>query len=123
MAHPSLDLTGYELIQAQRSASKLTHAPYGSALAPVKHNLERLFEQEFVAIPRLKAFKPTALVDAETGRTIPVPDMSGLIAAVTANYPANMDARKRDLSSAILYELDRYGCILLAANPYERTRA
>lgn len=118
MAAESLDLTGYELAQAVRSSKKLTHAPYGSKLTPVHHNLDRLFHQEFLAIPRLKAFNPSAFVDAENGRTIPVPDMSGLIAAAIADFPANMDARKRDLSSAILYELDRYGCILLAANPY-----
>lgn len=118
MAQLSLDLTGYALIQAQRSASKLTHAPYGSKLTPVHHNLERLFHQETVRLPRLKSFNPAAFVDAETGRTIPVPDMAGLIASAIAENPADMAARKADLSSAILYEMSRYGCILLAANPY-----
>lgn len=121
-AQLSLDLTGWELAQAVRSAAKLTHAAYGSKLTPVKHNLARLYHQEFLAIPRLKAFNPAAFVDATTGQTVPVPDMPGLIAAAIAEFPADMDARKADLSSAILYELDRYGCILLAANPYEGNR-
>lgn len=113
-----LNLQGFELMEAVRSSKKLTHAAYGSKLTPVHHNLARLFHQEFLAIPRLKAFNPAAFVDAETGRTIPVPDMAGLVSGAIADFPADMDARRRDLSSAILYELDRYGCILLAANPY-----
>lgn len=107
MANTSLDLTGWDLMQAQRSASKLTHLPYGSRLTPVHHNLERLFEQEFIAIPRLLACDcPQGLKDA-----------------AVKDYPEWLDARKRDLSSAILYEMSRYGCVLLEKNPYEGKRA
>lgn len=102
MANTSLNLTGWELAQAVRSSKKLTHAPYGSKLTPVHHNLERLFDTEVMSLSRLLACEcPQGLKDW-----------------AIAKHPENMDERKRDLSSAILYELDRYGCILLAANPY-----
>jgi len=103
MANLSLDLTGWELAQAVRSAAKLTHAPYGSKLTPVHHNLERLFDTEVMSLSRLLAcqYAPQGLKDA-----------------AVLEHPANVAERKRDLSSAILYELDRYGCILLAKNQY-----
>lgn len=101
-AQLSLDLTGFELLQAVRSSAKLTHAPYGSKLTPVHHNLERLFDKEFLSLPRLLACKCE----------------QGLKDAVVREHPADVAARKADLSGAILYEMDRYGCILLKRNPY-----
>lgn len=104
MNQPSLDLTGYELIQAQRSASRLTHAPYGSKLTPVHHNLDRLFDKEVMSLSRLLACDcPQGLKDA-----------------AVSEHPADVAARKADLSSAIVYEMSRYGCILLASNKYHQ---
>lgn len=103
-AQLSLGLTGYELMQAVRASKKLTHAPYGSKLTPVKHCLARLFDKEVMSLSRLLACHcPQGLKDA-----------------AIAEHPADMNARKADLSGALLYELDRYGCILLATNPYHQ---
>jgi hypothetical protein len=117
-AQLSLNLSGYELMQAVRSAAKLTHKAYGENLTPVKHCLARLFDREVMALSRFLAFEASAFVDAETGRTIPAPDLAGLKAAVIAEQPERIAARQRDLSSAVLFEMEQYGCILLAANPY-----
>lgn len=97
-------LSGFELLQAVRSSAKLTHAPYGSKLTPVHHNLDRLFDKEVMSLSRLLACKCE----------------QGLKDAVVREHPADMAARKADLSGAILYEMDRYGCMLLAKNPYHQ---
>ena len=118
MAQPSLDLSGFELMQAVRSAAKLTHRKYGDGITPVKFCLARLFDQEVMALSRFLAFTAAPFVDATTGATVPAPDMEGLKAAVIAEQPARIAARKRDLSKAVLYELEQFGCILLEKNPY-----
>ena len=102
-AQLSLDLQGYELIHAVRSAARLTHKSYGDGLTPVKHCLSRLFDREVMAVSRLLActFAPKGLKDA-----------------VIAEQPERIAARKRDLSKAILFELEQFGCILLESNPY-----
>lgn len=117
-AQLSLDLTGWELMQAVRSAAKLTHRAYGDGITPVKSCLARLFDREVMALSRFLAFTATPSVDATTGKVIPAPDMAGLKAAVIAEQPARIAARQRDLSKAVLYELEQFGCILLETNPY-----
>jgi len=117
-AQLSLDLSGYELIHAVRTAAKLTHKPYGENLTPVKHCLARLFDREVMALSRFLAFTAAPFVDATTGQTVPAPDLAGLKAAVIAEQPKRIAARQRDLSSAVLFEMEQYGCILLEKNPY-----
>lgn len=91
-------------MQAVRASNKLTHFSYGSKLQPVKHCLARLFDKEVMSLSRLLACNCA----------------QGLKDAAVLEHPADMAARKADLSGAIIYELDRYGCILLASNPYHQ---
>lgn len=95
----------YELFTALRRASRLSHLPYGSKLQPVRRCLARLFDQEVMALSRLLAcdFAP-----------------EGLKQAVIADQPARVAERQASLASAIAYELDRYGCVLLQENPYHQ---
>ena len=72
-------------------------------LRPVKACVIRLFEAEFDDLPRLLAC-PFA------------PD--GLKQAAVESHPFTMAARRADVASAATWELSRYGCILVDANPY-----
>lgn len=81
---------------------RMTYA-YGSRLQPVQFNLARLYAQEVTDLPRLLACK--AASDDHK-------------AAAIAAQPQLIARAAGTLASAIEYELDRYGCILLAVNPY-----
>jgi len=74
-------------------------------MKPVNSNLQRLFDTEVMSLSRLLAcpFAPKALKQA-----------------AIADHPADVEERRRDLASAVRYELGRYGCILLAENPYHQ---
>ncbi len=77
--------------------------PVFPGIHPVGPCLDRLFHQERIALPRLLActFAP-----------------DGLKAAAIEDNPRHIEARQRDVEYSACWELKRYGCILLAANPY-----
>ena len=100
-AQLSFDL--YEFCQAARAATKLEHRKYGDGITPVKHCLARLFDREVMALSRLLACKSAP---------------QGLKDAAIAEQPERVQARRNDLSKAVLYELEQFGCILLEKNPY-----
>jgi hypothetical protein len=70
---------------------------------PVGPCLDRLFHQEHIAIPRLLActFAP-----------------EGLKVSAIEDNPQHIEDRQKDLKYSAAWELQRYGCILLAFNPY-----
>jgi hypothetical protein len=89
-----------------------------SGIHPAGPCLDRLFDREVMALSRFLAFAAAPFVDATTGRAVPAPDLEGLKAAVIAEQPERVDARKFDLEYAACWELQRYGCICLERNPY-----
>lgn len=78
-------------------------SPVFPGIHPVGPCLDRLFHQEHIALPRLLActFAP-----------------DGLKAAAIADNPLHVEARQLDLEYSAAWELQRYGAILLPANPY-----
>ncbi len=78
-------------------------SPVLPGIHPVGPCLDRLFWQEHLALPRLLAcpFAP-----------------AGLKAAAIEENPRDIEALQFDLEYSACWELQRYGCILLAANPY-----
>jgi hypothetical protein len=93
-------------------------APVFPGIHPVGPCLDRLFDREVMALSRFLAFEAAPFVDATTGRTVPAPDLAGLKAAIIAEQPERVEARKFDLEFAACWELQTYGAILLDENPY-----